>query len=279
MNLSELRTFLAIVETGSLVRASEMLNVTQSTVTARLQSLESTLGQRLINRNKSGASMTAAGVRLRRYADTINDLWQQARQETSLPEGLSGVCNIACEADLWPHLGQDFFAHLYRHHPTVAVSVWQGSQTDVSGWLNAGKSDLAFTYRAATTERQGQIELPPERLILVTTEPSRPVRFHTNYVFVEAGDAFGRDHAAAYADTSTARISFGTAHLGLEHLLATGGSAYLPARLANPYLETGVMFRVDDAPEFQRPVFLTFNKSAHATWGWFNAALTALGQT
>ena len=36
MNLYEIRTFLAIVETGQLNRAAEQLNVTQSTVTARL---------------------------------------------------------------------------------------------------------------------------------------------------------------------------------------------------------------------------------------------------
>jgi DNA-binding transcriptional LysR family regulator len=36
MNLTSLQTFLAILETGSLVRAADKLNVTQSTVTARL---------------------------------------------------------------------------------------------------------------------------------------------------------------------------------------------------------------------------------------------------
>ena len=70
MNLTELRTFLTIIETGSLVRASEQLNVTQSTVTARLKSLEDELGQTLINRQKSGASLTGAGVRLQRFLST-----------------------------------------------------------------------------------------------------------------------------------------------------------------------------------------------------------------
>ncbi|MDG1801269.1 MAG: LysR family transcriptional regulator, partial [Paracoccaceae bacterium] len=58
MNITALQTFLAIVETGSLARASEQMNVTQSTVTARLQSLEQELGQQLIVRQKSGARMT-----------------------------------------------------------------------------------------------------------------------------------------------------------------------------------------------------------------------------
>ncbi len=49
MNLVNLETFLKIVETGSLVRASEALNVTQSTVTARMKSLENELGQTLLS--------------------------------------------------------------------------------------------------------------------------------------------------------------------------------------------------------------------------------------
>ena len=53
MNLSNLQTFLEIVETGSLIRASENLNVTQSTITARLKTLEQELGQTLFLRRKS----------------------------------------------------------------------------------------------------------------------------------------------------------------------------------------------------------------------------------
>jgi len=40
MNLNEVRTFLEVIETGSLVAASQRLNVTQSTVTARISALE-----------------------------------------------------------------------------------------------------------------------------------------------------------------------------------------------------------------------------------------------
>ena len=57
MHLAALQTFLAIVETGSLVRASQRLNVTQSTVTARLKGLEAELGQTLLYRQKSGAQI------------------------------------------------------------------------------------------------------------------------------------------------------------------------------------------------------------------------------
>ena len=276
MNLQELKTLIAIVQTGSLVRASQILNVTQSTVTARLKSLEDEIGQTLVNRNKSGATLTAAGVRLHRYADTISDLWQQARQETSLADGMSGMCNLACEYDLWPHLGQRFFQALQRQHPDVAVSVWLGSQSDVSAWLNEGKSDLAFTHRSAVVQGQGQVQLTQDNLVLVSTNPDSPIRFDPNYVYVEAGEVFGREHAVAYADASTARISFGNATTALDYLLVSGGSAYVPRRIAQDGLQSGALHVLPDAPDFNRPVFLTYNKDAHAGWSWFDVVLEAL---
>lgn len=74
MNLSSLQTFLVILETGSLVRVADKLNVTQSRVTARLKTLEEELGQVLINHQKSGATLTLAGAKLMRYAQTITGL-------------------------------------------------------------------------------------------------------------------------------------------------------------------------------------------------------------
>ncbi len=57
MNLDELRTFLEVVETGSLVTAARRLHVTPSTVTARINGLEEEIGQKLLHRNKSGAEL------------------------------------------------------------------------------------------------------------------------------------------------------------------------------------------------------------------------------
>ena len=269
MTETELRTFLAIVETGSLVRASQVLHVTQSTVTARLKALEAELGQVLINRNRSGATLTAAGMRLHRYADTITDLWRQARQETALPDGMSSVCNLACEVDLWPGLGEVLFARLEARHPETALSIWLGAQGDVTGWLNDGRSDLALTTRAATSERQDLLELAPDRLVLVATRPDVPMAFGPDYIFVEGGPGFGRDHAAAFAEEPPARLSFGNATLGHAHLLRHGGAAYLPERLIGADLAAGRLYPVADAPVFTRRLYLTSNRSAQAAWPWF----------
>ena len=271
MTLTELKTFLAIIDTGSLVRASEQLHVTQSTVTARLKSLEAELGQALLHRNKSGATLTAAGVRLRTYARTISDLWQQAQQEVALPDGLSTLCNLACVPDLWASLGAPFFNTLRLHHPHVAISVWLGSETEVADWLASGKSDIAFSRAPTTNPHQTQIAMPAEQLVLVTTDPDALVKDDSSYVYVEMGDAIGRDHAIAYADSGAPRLSFNSAALGLRHLLEIGGSAYLPKQVIAPYIASHQLHILPETARFERPCFLLLNTKARETWGWFEA--------
>ena len=56
------------------MRAADKLNVTQSSTTARLKTSEEELGQVLINRQKSGATLMLAGAKLMRYAPAITGL-------------------------------------------------------------------------------------------------------------------------------------------------------------------------------------------------------------
>ena len=104
--------------------------------------------------------------------------------------------------------------------------------------------------------------------MLVATRPDNPMRFDPGYVFVDAGEDFGRSHAAAYADAGTARISFGSAIWALDYLLDHGGSAYLPERLAAPHRAAGRLFEVAGAPVFARKTYLITNDTAAAAWPW-----------
>lgn len=276
MQIVALRTFLAIVETGSLVRAADTMHVSQSTVTARLKSLEDALGQPLIRRRKSGAQLTPAGERLRRYASTISDLWQQARQEAALPDGFRAVCNIACEEDLWPGLGQRLYRLVRAARADLAVSVWTGSASDVSDWMASGRSELSLTYRPAALPELDRQVLPDDVLVLVASDPQAPMRFDPDYILVEAGEAFSRDHAVAYADAGVARLSAGSARLGLELLLDHGGSAYLPIRIAQPHLIDGRLHAVAGAPKFTRPVVMQVHQEARQAWPWFDNVTKSL---
>ncbi len=277
MNITGLQTFVAIVETGSLVRASEQLNVTQSTVTARLRTLEQELGATLLHRQKSGVILTASGTKLLGYAEIMIGLWRQARQETAPPQGTVSVCNFGCDPDLWPDLGKRMFDDVNTGNPRMALSVWPGDQADLYRMLAAGLLDVALTYRLAAPDNQTVYRLPPDDLVLYATEPDRPIRFDPGYIYVDLGAEFRTRHALAFSDAGTARVTFGSAVWALDHMLDGGGAAYLPQRLAAPHLRAGRLFEMLDAPRFQRSIFLVVNPNAAAGWAWLPDLITKLG--
>lgn len=276
MNLVNLQTFLSIAETGSLIRASEQMNVTQSTVTARLQNLEEHLGHTLFVRQKSGAVLTARGVKLRRYAEVMVELWRQAKQETALPEGIEALCNIGCHADLKKGIGQTFLEKILALKPNVAVSAWSGSTSDLTDWLADGLVDVAITYHLSTADGFRLHTLADDTLILVSTNPSSPMKFDPNYIFVEGGEAFGRDHAEFYADADTARLSFGSASWALDHLTKNGGSAYLPERFVEKHTKNNTLHEIEGAPRFKRKTYLIVNEQTTKDWSWLPDTISAI---
>ena len=62
------------------------------------------------------------------------------------------------------------------------------------------------------------------------------------YVYVDLGAEFRRQHSLAWATDETAHMTFGSSRWALDYLLARGGSAYLPWRLAAPHVEAGRLF-------------------------------------
>ena len=279
MNISAITTFLAIAESGRLNRAAEQLNVTQSTVTARLNKLESELGQVLFHRRKSGAELTSAGFRFQRYAQLIRDTWRQARQETALPAKIDTTFNLGCHFDLWPGLGKRMFEYLDDRHPEVAISAWPGEQSELDRWLGSGLIDAALAFSPSLRENRTEHRLQADRLILVSTRPRGLVRWDPEYLYVDSGEEFRKLHAASYPDSEISTVTLGSAVLAREYLLQKGGSGYLPLRLIEEDLAAGNFHRVPDAPEFERNVYLVVNNDAVPDWPWLEQLIAVSRQS
>ena len=269
MNLTALETFLAIVDTGNLVRASERLHVSQSTVTTRLQTLERDVGSQLVTRHKSGVELTESGRRFRHHAEVMLELWSQATQDVALPDTVDVVASIGCHAELWSGPGRALFDAIRNRHDNAALTVLPGDQAEMERLLRGGLIDIALTYEVAVQHNQTVRSLTPERLVLVSDRPESPMRFDPQYIYVESGEDFRRRHAAAYSDAGTARLSFGSASWALGEILAHGGSAYLPQKMTADLIERGDLYRVANAPEFSRSVYLVMSERA-LQWDWLS---------
>ena len=259
MTLDQIQTFLEIATTGNFNRAAENLNVTQSTISARIRGLEETLGQPLFLRSHSGVTLSAAGRQFRRYALNMMRMWQQARQEVRLPETYAGTVGLGAQVSLWERLVLRWMPWMREHAPEVAIRVeadYSGSQ---SQQLADGILDIGVMY--SPRQMSGFVIEPllKECLILVSTEQDAPPpEENPNYVFVDWGDVFRAKHAETYPNMPPPAISVGLGTLGLQYILKNGGSGFFPKRLIKSQLRRKRLFQLPDSPEIERPAYMVY---------------------
>ena len=271
MNITAIQTFLAVTRTGNLNRAAEQLNVTQSAVTARLDTLEAALGARLLNRSRKGATLTKEGFAFLDQAELITSTWANARTRASLPEGVTGLFSLACDPALWSGPGNAWIEALRADHPDTAFEIWAALPGDALRWLQSGVSDAALLAEPLMGTDFTHRPFASEVLLQVSTTPRAAMRWDPAYVYVDHGPAFRTWHAATWPGDDTAAIRFSNPDWALAHLLRHGGSAYLPASLCAPYLDDRTLHPVTGAPEFERHAWLSWRKASEARFDWLGA--------
>ena len=278
MNLSHVQTFLVVVETGNLNKAAAKLNVTQSTVTARINALEDVLGQKLLRRIKSGAELTATGAKFVKHAQILVQVWNQARHDTSLPRGFDDVCNFGCTDPLWSGAGELWLNMIRSDCPSVAVNVESGSEADMRPWIANSMVDVAIAYEPLPATGFSISPLFEDVFIEVATVERDLMRWDPMYVYVDYGEEFRRWHAEAFPVDDTAVVTFTNGVFALNHILRWGGSAYLPYRIARESMEAGRLFEVKEAPRFRRTAYLVRNAIRTSGWSWFDGVHTRFRQ-
>ena len=144
MRLDWLEDILAVLDTGSLARAAEARNLTQSAFTRRIRSIEDGIGAPLFDRSRKPVQLLP---NMRRYE---NDMRRMVRDLRHLRDGLrqsaSGAghevalaCQHAITTTVSPRLVQILSA-------THAVRVRSGNREDCLSQLVTGEVDIAVIY-------------------------------------------------------------------------------------------------------------------------------------
>lgn len=275
MDIELAKTFLEIVSTGSFIRAAERLNVGQTTVSARIRTLEAQLGRTLFVRNKSGASLTSAGEQFLRYAPTFVQLWQRARHQVAVPPGHRSVLTIGSEVSLWQTVLLDWVKWMRHHSRDVALRVHVDVPTNLTEQVASGIVDVAIMY--APQIRPGlKVDLvSEEELVFVTTDKKGRLLDTMDYVHVDWGPDFMLGHGMTYPETSPNMI-VNLGPLGLEYILSAGGAGYFRKRVVQPHISAGRLRMVAKAPKFSYPIYAIH--SSNVENAILNRALSGLRQ-
>jgi len=255
------RTFLMVAANGNFVAAASRLHVTQSTVSARIHTLETTLGVRLFQRGRNGAELTPAGKRFLRHAKHLVRTVEQARHDVGLPDGFHDVLTLSGRIAVWEGFLPHWVAWMRGAAPDVSLRLEIGFEPDIMQGLIEGTVDIGVMY--TPTSRPGLAVEPlfDETLLLVTNDPKRPWP-DPDYIHIDWGTEFhalfSDHHPEMGAPTLVANIGW----LGVQQVLTYGGSGYFPLRLVRHYLEAGQLWRVPQSPQFKLTAYMVFPRDS-----------------
>src|SRR6266403_1708894 len=122
IDVDQLRTFIAIVETGSFTKAAEVVHKTQSAVSMQMKRLEERLGKPIFARDGRASKLTEDGERLLDYARRIVRLNIEALSAFSDAE-LSGRVRLGVPDDYADRYLPEIMARFSRAYPGVELTV------------------------------------------------------------------------------------------------------------------------------------------------------------
>jgi len=183
LNVDDARTFITVVESGSVSRAARELHLTQPAVTRRVQRLEQAVGAPLIDRGKRPFVLTDVGQaaieRCRRLVSTTEELRALA-QADALPtrELRIGVAHALTELALFEPVDR-----MRREFPPVVLRLYTGWSHELLGRVKSEALDAAVIFLPEDEKLPAGVDghaLAKEQLLIVAPRdwksPSATVR-------------------------------------------------------------------------------------------------------
>jgi DNA-binding transcriptional LysR family regulator len=119
-----LRSFVAVVETGSLSQAAAQLDITQPSISRHMRELERLLGETLFERRPSGM---VASPRAMALYDNVRGMQDLARRAEGLlgdaPKGVAGLVRITTSVPFAVHVLPPWLASLMHDEPELEIEL------------------------------------------------------------------------------------------------------------------------------------------------------------
>jgi len=175
MTFNQLRTFVEVATSGSVIEAARSLMVSAPAVSAAVGAIEKELGISLVERAGRGLTVTPAGVVFARYARQILALLETGKAATA--EALDperGQLRLAAVTTAGEHVAPRFLASFRARHPEAGITLEVGNRARVWDALEHHTVDLAVGGRPPGGGRFVTLATRPNVLVLVAAGTGTP---------------------------------------------------------------------------------------------------------
>jgi DNA-binding transcriptional LysR family regulator len=214
LDLTALRSFVAVADAGGVTRAAAQLNLTQSAVSMQLKRLEESLGLALLDRSGRTIALTAQGEQLLAYARRLLALNDEAWGRLTHP-AFEGMVNLGVPHDIiYPHI-PGVLRQFAAEYPRVRLQLHSLYTSGLKELFARGEMDLILTTEVGIDSGGEALACDP---LVWTGAPggqawkARPLRFGscTQCVFkrpaLEALEAAGIPWELAVDSVSTQAV-------------------------------------------------------------------------
>lgn len=161
MDIRVLKYFLAVAREGNITRATEVLHVTQPTLSRQLIDLEKEIGVQLLIRGKRQITLTDAGVLFQQRAKEMILLFEKTERDLAKLEDLvGGVVAIGCVETIAAQMLSDALLQFSGEHPMVQYELYNADGDDVREKLDRGDIDIGILLEPVEAAKYDYIRLP-----------------------------------------------------------------------------------------------------------------------
>ncbi|MEI9404140.1 LysR family transcriptional regulator [Mesorhizobium argentiipisi] len=255
MQLDHIETFLDIIESRNFNRTADRLNITQSTVSTRIKSLESAVGSELFHRGRAGAEPTAAGRRFEAYARAMLSTWSQARHDVRAFNRFEGTLRVAAQVGMTRSVLPGWVEALCQVLPKASIHVESDYSNQMVTDLSMGNLDIAVLYAPRYLPEITYEHLMVEEYVMVSTF-ARAISEVNPDSYIRPGYTvvLEKTHSELIPALAISRLSMGSESLAEAMLRRTGGSCYMRSDDARRFTAECPSFLVEGAPTLYQPV-------------------------
>ncbi len=165
--LPQIEAFLEVARRQNLSRAAEALFVSQPTLTARLQSLESSLGEQLFVRTRRGMRLTEAGETFLPFAEHAVAALADGRERLDeLRRGVAGRLVLGAPPTVSTYTLPDLLARFSAAYPKVRLAVKTGTSEEILEMVLHDQVQLGIIRSLAHQEIES-VPLYTDALVLI----------------------------------------------------------------------------------------------------------------
>ena len=147
MEIKQLRTFLAVADAKSFLKAADSLYISRQAVTKIIDQLEEELQLDLFVRSQKGAMMTPAGIFLYPKASALLAEFDKLKEDTmDIRRSYRTPIRIYLSQGIYSHYAEDLLAYGERYSSDLDLTIRSCLDDDAESLLAARKADAVLSF-------------------------------------------------------------------------------------------------------------------------------------